>query len=284
MPSPFPGMDPYLEAPAVWPDFHGRLIYVINEMILPDLPDDYDPRVETQVRLVEVPPKDADVTGWTTVGGRAVPDVAVIRAHGGGGNGAAEMEEEEEGGVATLAEPVETLEPVFVPSAVYEEVVRRRIEIVHRPDGELVTLIELLSLTNKRGAGQEEYLEKRRKLLRQGANLVEIDLLLGGRRLPLGTPLPAGDYFAFVTRRDSPVWTAVYAWPLKRRLPAIPIPLRLPDEDVPLDLAAALTTTYDRGRYGRQIRYGNPPPVELEGVLADWVSSTSKPTTATNQS
>ena len=280
MSSPFPGMDPYLEAPAVWPDFHGNFIYTCRESILDGLPDAYDARVETRVRLVEVPPEDADLTGWTTVGGRAVPDVAVIRAHG-GGNGAADLEEEQ-GGVASLAEPVDTLEPVFVPSAVYEEVVRRRIEIVHRPDGELVTLIELLSPTNKRGAGQEEYLEKRRKLLRQGANLVEIDLLLGGRRLPLGTPLPAGDYFAFVTRRDSPVWTAVYAWPLKRRLPAIPIPLRLPDEDVPLDLAAALTTTYHRD--GRQIRYGNPPPVALEGVLADWVSSTSKPTTATNQS
>jgi hypothetical protein len=26
MPSPFPGMDPYLEAPELWPDVHHRLI------------------------------------------------------------------------------------------------------------------------------------------------------------------------------------------------------------------------------------------------------------------
>ncbi len=45
MPSPFPGMDPYLEHPAVWPSFHRHLVAAVYQMLLPGLVDRYRARV-----------------------------------------------------------------------------------------------------------------------------------------------------------------------------------------------------------------------------------------------
>jgi Protein of unknown function (DUF4058) len=47
----------------------------------------------------------------------------------------------------------------------------------------------------------------------------------------------------------------VYAWTLRDRLPAIPIPLVAPERDVKLDLSGVFATAYDRGRYARLINY-----------------------------
>ena len=45
MPSPLPGMDPYLESPAVWPAFHRHLVAAVYQMLLPGLVDRYRARV-----------------------------------------------------------------------------------------------------------------------------------------------------------------------------------------------------------------------------------------------
>ncbi|WP_392533388.1 DUF4058 family protein [Nostoc sp. C117] len=37
MPSPFPGMNPYLENPELWPEVHSRLIIAIADAIAPQL-------------------------------------------------------------------------------------------------------------------------------------------------------------------------------------------------------------------------------------------------------
>ncbi len=31
--TPFPGMDPYLEAPGLWPDVHESLMYIFREQL-----------------------------------------------------------------------------------------------------------------------------------------------------------------------------------------------------------------------------------------------------------
>ena len=54
MPSPFPGMDPYLEHPGWWPDFHARFIPICSEALNEVLPDEYDARIETSARLAEI--------------------------------------------------------------------------------------------------------------------------------------------------------------------------------------------------------------------------------------
>ena len=115
---------------------------------------------------------------------------------------------------------------------------------VHRycfaPGRELITSIEVLSPTNKARADGDDYLAKRAALLRRGINLVEIDLLLGGERLPARETLPAGDFYAFVSRRDRRPKSDVYSWSIRRALPQIPIPLKPPDNDVSLEFGGGI--------------------------------------------
>lgn len=51
MPSPFPGMDPYLEGPTYWSGFHTRFIVAIGDAIAEQLPPGYYAEVELHVWL-----------------------------------------------------------------------------------------------------------------------------------------------------------------------------------------------------------------------------------------
>lgn len=53
MPPPFPGMDPYLEAPTLWPDVHYRLISAMSESLLPQLRPAYFAQIEERVYVTE---------------------------------------------------------------------------------------------------------------------------------------------------------------------------------------------------------------------------------------
>jgi hypothetical protein len=106
---------------------------------------------------------------------------------------------------------------------------------------------------------------------RRSIHLVEVDLLLGGRRLPPEDNRPPGDYYALLSRGDRRPECNVYAWPLPHLLPAIPIPLLAPDPDAWIDLAAVFATTYERGRYARSLDYASPPAVSLGDEMRRWV-------------
>lgn len=255
MPSPFPGMDPYLEAPGFWRDFHGELIYAIRQQLLDRLPADYDAAVDEQVRLVEVSPADEEPV--TAVAKDILPDVAVTRT-------STSRAALQGGGAATL-------EPVTIEAPIEQEVRDRWIEILHKPDDELVTVIEVLSPTNKTGDGYGEYRAKRTAVLRHKVNLVELDLLVGGRRMEWAENLPAGDYYAVVARAARPRKRDVYAWGVRQPLPTLPVPLRTGDPDVPLDVAAAFAVAFDRGRYARRLRYAEPPVTALNEADRGWV-------------
>ena len=257
MPSPFPGIDPYIEAQGFWPDYHGSMMANIRETLNASMPETYVALIEEQIRLV-------------TEDGEEVhsyrPDVALIRDPF--------ATSQAGGGVAVAA----TVEPVTVPAAGRDPVELREtwIEIVHLPERELVTVIELLSPSNKAGFGRDRYLEKRRGLHHSPTHLVEIDLLLGGHRLPMARPLPPGDALAIVSRAERWPDCDVYAWSIRRALPTIPIPLRRPDPDVPLELAAVAASAYDRGRYGRLLDYRASLDVPIAPEDQQWAQSTSR--------
>jgi hypothetical protein len=128
---------------------------------------------------------------------------------------------------------------------------------------ELVTVIEILSPSNKGGSGRSEYLAKRDALIDQPVNLVEIDLILSGARMPMSGKTPPDGSVAIVARSERRPNAEVYAWPLRQPLPVMPIPLRQPDPDAALDLAAGFQMTYDRGGYARIMRYRHPLPPSL---------------------
>ena len=108
---------------------------------------------------------------------------------------------------------------------------------------------------NKAWPGRPSYLAKRDDLHARKINLVEIDLLLCGQPLPMKRRLSVGHYFAIVARCPSLPMAEVYRWSVRDRLPAIPIPLRAPDPDVPIDLNELVGRVYDLGRYRRTLHH-----------------------------
>jgi hypothetical protein len=144
-----------------------------------------------------------------------------------------------------------------------------RLEVWHRSQSELVTVIELLSPTNKyAGPDREQYLNKRPHLLASRVHFVEIDLLRGGPRMPIDD-LPECDYCVLVSRRQARPMADLCAVRLSNRLPVIPVPLRAPDKDAQLDLQELLHRVYDAARYQTYIYDGTPYPA-LSPQEATW--------------
>jgi hypothetical protein len=262
MPSPFPGVDPYLESQGFWPDFHATFINYWREALAESLPDAYEVRIDERVNLVEVRPRPHSR--------RIEPDVAVTRREGEGG------------GVAVLAAPATatTIEAVAVPLLIEEEESETYIQILHRPERSLVAVLELLSPANKEEPGLSIYRTKRNAVLRHAVHLVEVDLLRGGQRPPLAEPYPPGDYCALIARAEARPITNVYSWSIRQRLPAVPIPLLPPDPAVWVDLAAVFTLTYDRGRYARSIDWTIPPTAVGAGDR-EWAVAVAQSTPST---
>ena len=256
MPSPFPGMDPYLEDPAVWEGFHTAFIVECMYLLSETLPRNYVANIHERVRLISITDEAAR---------EYVPDVSLARL-----SRAQRRPQSDGAGTAVAAAPV------VLPAVDSVEVRDGYIEIVRFPEQELVTSLELLSPSNKFGEGIGEYRGKRASLVRTGVHVVEIDLLVRGRRTELARPLPSGSYFAFVFRADRRPDVDVYPWGVRDPLPVLRVPLRSPDPDVPLELATVVNNAYDRGHYARKLRYGGAVPAPLESGDAAWAAEVAK--------
>lgn len=245
--SPFPGMDPYLERH--WRDVHSSLIVYLREDLQERLPEPLVARIEERV-FVESP------DGLERV---IVPDVRVLEGAGPPGAPAPSP--------GTIATPL-------VLQLEVEPVTERFIEIIDSGSGQrVVTVIEVLSITNKLpGDGLELYLRKRRELRAAGVSLVEIDLLRGGTRDlgPRAAPVQKKPYQVVVRRGQRPSQLELYPISLRERLPVIGVPLRDGDADAALDLQAALDRCYRAGRYD-SLDYAAPAEPPLAGDDARWV-------------
>lgn len=254
MPSPFPGMDPYLENPAFWRDFHQRFITYWSDILNDLLPDHYEARIDERIGLASKSGRE----------GACYPDVDVSRTY------------PLPSRVPTEPQALET-EPVGVKYLVQEQVEEAFLRLWHRPNRTLVAVMELLSPTNKEGAERSDYLRKRAALLAQPIHVVELDLLLGGQRLPTSDPLPPGDYYALVSPAENRPVSEVYACGIRQRLPRIRIPLLPPDPPILLDVQEVFTIAYDRGRYRRALGYRDPLPVPVSEVDARWIEELLRP-------
>lgn len=253
MPSPFPGMDPFVEMQE-WSDFHARYMTVLSELLTPQVRPRYVVRVERRVYLEE-PCEER---------GQIIPDVAVLQRPG---------VSQTSLGTSLLAHPTDAITPVecLLPEA--EEHHEYYLVLRDRETLRIVTLIELLSPTNKRAGseGREQYLEKREEILQSRTNLVELDLLRGGQRPPMQTALPPGDYYALVRRGWRRRRAAVYTWTLRQPMPPIPIPLQQEEPEPALDLQTAFDLTFDRAAYQDSLDYSQAirPPARAEDT--DWI-------------
>jgi hypothetical protein len=233
-------MNPYLEQDDVWHDFHERLLPHLAEVIGSQLAAAYIVKIDEHVYIHEPPAEHRAFLGRGDVLVAARPPSSP-------------------GGVATATAPAAAPAEVVLPSVDVEGI--SFLEIRDRRDRRLVTVLEVLSPTNKySGPDREQYLGKRGRLLASSAHLVEIDLLRGGPRMPFAGALPECDYYALVSRMEKRPRADFWPVRLADALPVIPIPLRAPDPDVPLDLQAALLHVYDAARYGNYIYEGRPQP------------------------
>lgn len=238
MPSPFPGMNPFLEQSGVFHDFHQSLIPVLRELLEDQLTSTYLVKLEEQLFIHELSAEERRYLG------RA--DVAVDRVRSGPAPG-----------LSTTVLEAPTYGLLF-PAVDVER--HSYLEIRHAADEQLVTVLELLSPTNKRtGGDRDQYLAKRRQIYNSDVHLVELDLLRGGPRLPVDG-LATCDYCVLVSRSEERPKVGLWPIGLRDRLPVIPIPLRVPDPDVRLDLQVALHRVYDAAKYAKRIYRGTPQP------------------------
>jgi len=247
MPSPFPGMDPYLEAPSGWQEFHHLFVAGIQEALVPKVRPRYAVHIERYVYVVDVMGEES----------RLRPDVTVA----------------ETGREGIIAEPqtAATATAVLVPLPELEEVRHYFLEIRELETQKVVTVIEMLSPFNKRtGKGRDEYLARRAEILLSDVHLVELDLLREGERLPMGKPLPPGQYYAIISRSYKRPIAEVYAWTIRQPLPTIPIPLKRGEPDVMLDLQSVLNSVYDRAGYDYRLPYDREPDPPLSPEDWEW--------------
>jgi Protein of unknown function (DUF4058) len=259
MRSPFPGMDPCIEACGLWGDFHHNLISEIQRALALAAPERYLVRAgeRSYVVLVEEEGKTSHPF---------YPDVSVTTAR-------RKKTSRKTGGTA-VAEPVHRAEPVLMRAFIEEEHREAFVEIYEAtPEQRLVTYIEVLSPSNKRPhtPGWDIYLRKRQSLLLGDTNLVEIDLLRGGRRMPMLDPWPDSPYTIMVARAKK--YDLCQVWPVYYRIPtpSVPIPLAKPDPDIHLDLQPMIDSIYQRSRYGRSIDYSQPSDPPLDAAEALWL-------------
>ena len=173
-----------------------------------------------------------------------------------------------------VAEATET-EGISMEAFVAMEFRETFIEIYeHDPEKRLVTCLEILSPSNKRrgSKGWKLYMRKRQALLLGAANLVELDLLRGGRRMPMLTSWPNSPYALLVSREQRAPRCQVWPAHSLRPLPPIPIPLAPPDGDVRLDLQPLIAAVYARSRYDRDLDYTRPLQPALTDDESAWLA------------
>jgi hypothetical protein len=230
-------MNPYFEQSAHWLDFHTEFLSALRRLLAPQVGPKYIVQLEEHIYIHDLPPEPRQRLGTA--------DLSLVQPSGG---------EVVQGALGLLEAPTQ----VRLPEQDVEEV--PFLEVRDRQGRELVTVIELLSPSNKRpGDDREQYLAKRRELLRSPVHLVEIDLLRGWTGMPQDGR-PECDYSVMVSRAEKRL--AADFWPirLRDRLPAIPVPLRPPDAAARIDLQEALHRAYDGPGYEHFIYSGEPEP------------------------
>ena len=247
-------MNPYLEEPAGWPNFHVNLIVELQAQLNRGLRPKYYARAEERVYI-----SDQDDPGRRVI----IPDVRIIERNGWG-----DVPWTPDGDTSAVA----VAEPIVATTVIEDEIREMRIEVIDAALREVVTVIEVLSPTNKipGASGLESYRKKRAEVLSSQTHWVEIDLLRDGQRLIAGEVLPLGDYFVHVSRVSQRPSGLIWPVRLPQRLPVVPIPLRDPDPDTHVDLQQLLDAVYDRSSYDLSIDYHREPVPLLPANYAAW--------------
>ncbi len=204
MPSPFPGMNPYLEHPDRWSTVHNRCIVAIADVLTPLLVPRYQVDIEKRIYQFEV-------------------------------------------------------HEAFL-------------EIKEVATGLVITMIEILLPTNKRGQEREKHDKKRQRVLSSRTHLIEIDLIRSGEPLPMTGDEPRSNYRVLVSRAIDRPTADLYPFNLQDPMPTIPVPLQFGDPEPMLSLKELIEDIYDRSGYSHFIDYNlEPSPPKLSPSDQSWL-------------
>lgn len=246
MPSPYAGMDPYLEG-REWMSFHSEFCVEIARLLRPFLRPKYT--AMTMKYYIMDTPDELSIATYTPGRSGIYADVGVTERL---------TSSQLQSSLAAVMEPsieMDTLMPEPVPQLT--------VEIRDIEERKLVTLIELLSPANKRGQGYDDYVNKRQRVLLSPTHLLEIDLLRKGKRVPMRQSLPNAPYFVFLSRSERRPRTDIWQIELDQPLPTIPVPLLAGDDDIPLNLQQAFENVYDAIGYDLIIDYDQLPDIPI---------------------
>lgn len=237
--SPFPGMNPYLEASTFWSAFHSRLIVAIADILSPLLLPKYYIEIETRTYLST--PDDNLLVG--------IPDAVIFSSQ--------KQKDLQNSSTRTLT----TSQPKQVVLPIAEEIKERYLEVREVENSSVITVIEVLSPKNKAaGIGRLTYQQKRQTILRSFTHLIEIDLLRSGKPMEIIDQTNETDYRILVSRSHQRPLADLYEFSLQDRIPDILIPLQAEEPEPMLKLQQLIEGIYERGGYHLRIDYQQPPP------------------------
>ena len=250
--NPFPGMNPYLEQPRFWPGVHNDLIAQLRTSLGPQLPPQYRMEINERFELDVVWPVD------DTKSRDVIPDISVTT-------------DRAQTGRVVVAEPPAPANSVAVATPAPVRVAY--LEVRQAPDDRVVTVVEILSPTNKApGSGRTDYIRKREDILASDVNLVEIDLLRGGESMPLTTPVPPCHYHILVSQERWRPSARLFPFLVQNAIPKFPLPLLEGESAIEADIGPLLAGMHHTGRYNMAVDYGKPPPAPaLDEETQQWV-------------
>ena len=249
--TPFPGMDPYLERPDLWPDVHNRLIVTLADELAPQLRPRYYVSIEERTYLAG--PKGLLFSGR--------PDVAVVG---------------EPPPVYEAATTVETapVSMVTVELPLPDHVRETYLEVRATKTDKVVTALEILSPTNKRpGEGRDLYERKRLILLGTLTHLVEIDLLRAGEPMTMRGNDRQTHYRILISHSERRPMADLLTFSVCQPIPTFRLPLKRGDEEPVVDLGRLLHELYDRAGYDLRVDYRAKSHPPLEGDDAAWADA-----------
>jgi hypothetical protein len=244
--NPFPGMSPYFQAK--WENVHHWILSAIYRAISEELPSDLMVRVEERAQVAE---SEQDYR----------PDVAIAEPWQ---RGFPPLWTPEDASASRLA--------ITEPTVIYVEPEKERWLEIRDVRGRVITVIEVLSPTNKSEGGWRAYRQKQQDFLAAGINLIEVDLIRGGQHV-VAVPLERFSSPLICVARQFPGYNRreIYPCPLREPLPTIRVPLRAGDPDVPLAFQPIIDECYRTGRYWLA-DYRRPLDPPLSDEDSTWVN------------
>ena len=249
--NPFPGMNPYLETRGLWPEVHNSLIAAMKSFLRQRLPFKYSVIMEERVAIGQNPAEEPPAR-------YARPDLTISSQEAPRISGA-HPDSEDTRAVTVVLPEIYTVREWFI-------------EIREQSRGKPVTILEVLSPTNKNpGAGREQYLDKRQRILESATHMVEIDLVRVGRPMPLEGYDGDAPYRNLVSRWQDRPAAALYPFRLQSVIPDITVPLLDDDAEPTLPLGEMVHDLYLQDYYCNYVDYGADPAGPLSDNDREWL-------------